>query len=161
VLFPEGITQIVRFCEAWLNEYALDLANGQIKPEKIRAQIKLLLEIRIMQVMSKKAQTNHSAYFLMPANIMSCHSSAADAVDVMWRYAGDKSTDFNYYSKRGLLLGVYLAAKAYYFADESKDYFKTKEFIASSLDNIINIASYKNKLKLPGMEEIPILRLFS
>lgn len=161
VLFPEGIKQVVRYFEEWLNEYALDLANSQTKPEKIRAQIAQILEIRIMQVMSQKAQINHSSYFLVPANILTCQQAAFNAVDMMWRYGGDKSTDFNYYSKRGLLLGVYMVAKAYYFADESKDYMKTKEFIASSLDNIINIASYKNKIKLPNMEDIPILRLFS
>ena len=29
------------------------------------------------------------------------------------------------------------------------------------IDNIINIASFKNRVNLPKMEDIPILRLFS
>ena len=38
---------------------------------------------------------------------------------------------------------------------------KTKEFIATSLERIINIAKIKGKIKLPSSEDIPILRLMS
>jgi len=59
------------------------------------------------------------------------------------------------------LLGVYGAVRAFYFGDNSADHKDTKDFIKNALDNIINIASFKNKIKMPKMEDIPIVRPFS
>jgi ubiquinone biosynthesis protein COQ9 len=55
---------------------------------------------------------------------------------------------------------VYLSAKTFYVADNSKDHEKTKKFIKNALDNIINIASFKNHVNSLKMDDIPILRLF-
>ena len=81
--------------------------------------------------------------------------------DIMWKYANDRSVDFNYYTKRGLLLSVYTSSRIFYIADNSEGFIKTKEFIATSLERIINIAKIKGKIKLPSSEDIPILRLMS
>ena len=113
-----------------------------------------------MEVAPKNTLLNNSSYFAIPTNLLSGNESACRSCDLIWKYAGDKSTDFNYYTKRGLLLPVYISAKAYYIADNSMDHEKTKEFIRNSLDNIINIASFKSKINMPKMEDIPILRLF-
>lgn len=161
VLFPEGVSQVVKSFEEWLDKKAWDLVNQIPKPTKVRDRIALFLQIRITKVLPKEAMLKHSSFFLVPTNILIGSDCACYTVNMIWLYAGDKSTDFNYYTKRGLLLLVYLSAKAYYFADNSTDDIKTKEFIASLLDNIINIANYKNKIKLIKMADIPILRLFS
>ena len=97
---------------------------------------------------------------MIPTNLLSGNKSYTQTCDLIWNYAGDKSTDFNYYTKRGLLLPVYLSAKAFYISDNSKGHEKTKKFIKNALDNIINIASFKNRINLPNIEDIPILRLF-
>jgi ubiquinone biosynthesis protein COQ9 len=59
------------------------------------------------------------------------------------------------------LLGVYTSSRIFYIADNSEGFIKTKEFIATSLEKIINIAKVKDKIKLPSIEDIPILRLMS
>jgi ubiquinone biosynthesis protein COQ9 len=161
ILFPNGLKEIVMAYEEWQDRQMLELLGKEEKPKKIRQMIARALEIRLMQIVPKQASLNQSSYFLLPTNICQGLECASITCDVIWRFAGDKSTDFNYYTKRGLLLPVYLSAQAYYFADESAEHQKTKEFIDSSLDNIINIASLKNKIKLPSIEDIPILRLFS
>ena len=156
ILFTDGRIELLKSFEAWQDQLMLDTLDKIEKPKKIREQIALALEIRIMQVIAKDAALNNSAHHLLPTNILAASEAACHTCDVIWKYAGDKSTDFNYYTKRGLLLPVYLSAKAFYFADNSEDHQKTKEFIKNALDNIINIASFKLKL-----EDIPILRMFS
>ena len=42
-------------------------------------------------------------------------------VDAMWRAAGDTSTDFNFYTKRGILAGVYGSVLVRWFNDTSED----------------------------------------
>lgn len=161
ILFPNALSEIVAAYEEWQDRRMLELLAKEEKLKKIRQMIARALEIRITQVVPKQALLNQSSYFLLPTNICQGLECAGATCDLIWRFAGDKSTDFNYYTKRGLLLPVYLSAQAYYFADESDNCQKTKEFIDTSLDNIITIAGLKNKVKLPGIEDIPILRLFS
>lgn len=161
LLFPGGIVQVVQEFENWLDTEMLGTLNKLEKPKKIREQIALALETRIINLVPKNVILKNSSFFLVPSNILAGNESACQTCDLIWKYAGDKSTDFNYYTKRGLLLPVYLSAKAFYVADNSKDHEKTKEFIKNALDNIINIASFKNRVNLPKMEDIPILRLFS
>lgn len=161
VLFPDGESQILQEFENWQDAIMLKTLSMQEKPKKIRAQIALALENRLMHVIPKKALINSCAALLLPQNIYAGSKAAGKTSDLIWKYAGDKSTDMNYYTKRGLLLPVYLSARAFYIADNSKNHQDTKDFIKNALDNIINIASFKNRIKLPKLEDIPILRLFS
>jgi len=161
VLFSDGESQILQEFETWQDDLMLEILAKQEKPQKIRAQIALALETRLMHIASKNTVINSSATFLLPQNILTGNEAACRTCDFIWKYAGDKSTDFNYYTKRGLLLPVYLSARAFYIADNSKNHGDTKDFIKNALDNIINIASFKNRIKLPKLEDIPILRLFS
>jgi len=161
IIFPDGKTQMLQEFESWQDDLMQEALAKTKRPKKIREQIALALETRLMDIISKTVALNISSAFMMPQNILAGNESACRTCDLIWKYAGDKSTDFNYYTKRGLLLPVYLSAKAFYFADNSKNHQDTKDFIKNSLDNIINIASFKNRIKLPKIEDIPILRLFS
>ena len=161
ILFTNGHAGMLKEFENWQDDQMLSILSKKAKPAKIRAQIALALEVRIMQTVPKHVAMNNSAFFLIPTNILAGNEAACHTCDLIWKYAGDKSTDFNYYTKRGLLLPVYLSARAFYFADNSENHVETTEFIKNALDNIINIASFKHRLNLPKLEDIPILRLFS
>jgi ubiquinone biosynthesis protein COQ9 len=161
IIFADGKAQMLQEFESWQDQIMINMLEKIEKPKKIREQIALALEIRLMEVVSKNVTLNNSAFFMIPTNILTGNESACHTCDLIWKYTGDKSTDFNYYTKRGLLLPVYLSARAFYFADDSKNHQATREFIKNALDNIINIASFKNKINLPKIEDIPILRLFS
>lgn len=80
--------------------------------------------------------------------------------DCAWRAFGDTSTDFNYYTKRTMLLGVDVATSAFFLADDSENHEKTWEFLDRRIENIMHIEKTKAKVrslkeKLPDI--IPIL----
>ena len=161
ILFPGGGSQIIEEFESWQDQKMLELLLTEEQNLKIREKIAKALEIRIMGIVPKAAILQQNASFLIPGNILLGVKCYSRTCDLIWRYAGDKSEDFNYYTKRGLLLGVYTSSRLFYLSDNSKDFTKTKEFIATSLERIINIAQTKSKIKLPSLEDIPILRLMS
>jgi ubiquinone biosynthesis protein COQ9 len=161
LLFPGGIREIAISLEGWLDNKMLEELAKIPAPGKIRHKIAKALEIRIMGLANKKAIFNMSSFYLLPEYITLGAKADWNTCNIMWRYAGDQSADFNYYTKRSLLLGVYVSATAFYFADNSENHQDTKNFIDNALDNIINIASFKSKIKLPKKEDIPIIRLFS
>ena len=150
VLFPQGEAQIAQEFENWQDKKMLEILEHEDPQSKIRAKIARALEVRLMSVVPKGVVFKQNAWFLQPCNIFLGGQVYVKTCDLIWRYAGDKSDDFNYYTKRGLLLGVYISARLFYLCDNSQDFIETKKFIANSLDNIINIASIKNKIKIPS-----------
>jgi len=161
ILFPGGGSQIIEEFESWQDQKMLELLLTEDQNLKIREKIAKALEIRIMGIVPKATILEQNALFLIPGNILSGAKCYSKTCDLIWRYAGDKSEDFNYYTKRGLLLGVYTSSRIFYLSDNSKDFIKTKKFIATSIEKIINIAKIKDKIKLPSVEDVPILRLMS
>ena len=161
ILFSEGDAQIIEEFEEWQDRKMLELLSKEDSRLKIREKIAEALKVRIMNIVSKPVILKQNALFLSPCNLLLGVKCYAKTCDLIWRYAGDKSDDFNYYSKRGLLLGVYISTRLFYLSDDSKEFIKTKEFIATSLESIINIAKIRTKIKLPSIEDIPILRLMS
>jgi ubiquinone biosynthesis protein COQ9 len=59
--------------------------------------------------------------------------------DIIWHAAGDNSSDWNYYSKRALLAGVYLSTLMFWLNDTSKDSSATWEFLDRRIDNVMQI----------------------
>lgn len=161
IIFPEGIREIVDFFESWQDQKMLELLSQQETPIKIRDRIDLALKIRIKDGIAKLVHLRNRSYFAVPSNSIFATKTAFRTCDLIWRYAGDKSIDYNYYTKRGLLLSVYITSILYYIQDESEDNIDTDKYITKSLSNIITISSKcKNMLKLPNPVDIPIIRLF-
>ena len=162
ILFPKGISEMMASLSDYLDQKIL-LANKQEKTNQksIRGKIRLALELRIIDSTSLKAQRKIASYFSKIENLDINLKASLKTCNIIWQYAGDQSTDFNYYTKRALLLTVYKRALNFYLKDNSKDYVQTRKFIQNALDNIVNIASLKGKIKSLKKEDIPIIRLFS
>ena len=61
----------------------------------------------------------------------------------MWYLAGDNSTDFNFYTKRLILSGVYSNALFVFFSKEMKD---VEENIDKNLKRISKIPKIKERI---------------
>ena len=79
-------------------------------------------------------------------------------VDAMWRAAGDTSTDFNFYTKRGILAGVYGSTAMRWFNDTSEDEKPTEEFLAARIENVMQFEKFKTKAK-EALSNFPVCRL--
>ena len=60
-------------------------------------------------------------------------------VDAVWYGIGDTSTDWNFYSKRAILAGVYGATLLYWLDDRSEGQARTWDFLARRLDDAIAV----------------------
>jgi len=67
-------------------------------------------------------------------------------VDHIWYMAGDRSADFNYYTKRGLLAPVYAATVLYWLNDQSENCADTWDFLARRIDDVLKIPPFKAKV---------------
>jgi ubiquinone biosynthesis protein COQ9 len=153
ILFPDGVSSAKEYYEHMQDLEMAQLLSNHEKPTKIREKISLALKIRIIDLGYKK-HINQNARL----QIKDIPTKATwKTCDNIWKYAGDASTDFNYYSKRSILFYVYVRAVKCYAIDDSKDFTKTAQNIDYNINKVLNIAKIKTKFKA---ENIPILRLF-
>ena len=61
------------------------------------------------------------------------------SVDTIWRAAGDRSTDWNFYSKRGLLAGVYGSTVLFWLQDNSEDFTETWAFLDRRIADVMKV----------------------
>src|SRR5262249_1465838 len=64
-------------------------------------------------------------------------------VDALWREAGDRSTDFNFYTKRALALGVYLSTLVFWFRDRSAEHEASWQFLDQRISDVMVIEGAK------------------
>jgi ubiquinone biosynthesis protein COQ9 len=67
--------------------------------------------------------------------------------DVAWRAMGDTSTDFNWYTKRTILMGVQASTLAYWMQDASADHAETLAFLDRRIDNVMQFEKVKAQVK--------------
>ena len=68
-------------------------------------------------------------------------------VSAIWYAAGDTATDFNYYSKRALISGVYASTLLKWLDDESLDNVETRAFLEKRISQVMTIPKMKAKAK--------------
>lgn len=115
---------------------------------KIRARILSLVEARIALVAPhREALRRAHAILALPTNAPRGAKLGWRAADAIWRAAGDTATDFNHYTKRTMLLGVYASTMLVLVDDESEDLAETRAFLARRIDDVMRIEKAKAGFK--------------
>ena len=61
----------------------------------------------------------------------------------IWRMAGDKSTDFSFYTRRMSLAAVYTSTLLFWLNDSSHNHIETESFLDRRLNDISKISTFK------------------
>lgn len=119
---------------------------------KIRAKITALVEARLDALAPhREALRRAVAILAMPQNAARAARLGWRSADAMWRLAGDTATDYNHYTKRAMLGGIYAATIAVFLNDESNGQAETRAFLARRIENIMQFE--KAKAKLAGRKD--------
>lgn len=128
---------------------------------KIREKATLAVRVRLEYFsLHKEALRRAIVQLALPHNAPRSLAIGYRMADAAWRAFGDTSTDFNYYTKRTMLLGVDVATSAFFLADDSENHERTWAFLDRRIENIMQIEKAKagfrkTKEKLPDI--VPIL----
>ncbi len=76
-----------------------------------------------------------------PGNMPTAVRQRAELVDDIWHACGDTSTDYNWYTKRGLLAGVYTATELFMLTDYSAGYADTWRSLDRRLGDVKRLGS--------------------
>lgn len=87
---------------------------------------------------------------LLPHNIPPSLSLLTSMVDDIWHYAGDQSTDFNWYTLRAVLAGIYNTTELVMMQDSSPDFENTWRFLENRISDAMNMGHTAEQVKSTG-----------
>lgn len=143
--FPGGAVDMI---DAWFasidTAMAAALPPATLGAMKIRARITALVEARLDAVAPVRESLRRAmAILAMPQNAARAARLGWRSVDLMWRMAGDTATDYNHYTKRTILLGVYAATMTVFLNDDSEGHADTRAFLSRRIDGIMRFEKAK------------------
>lgn len=132
-LFPRGGIEIVQFFHKQCNEQLVDYMKqevGNTPPTDPAAFAQKAIEVRLrMLIPYMKQWPQAMALMTLPQNVTIALSNVLTISDNICYYAGDRSVDFNWYTRRIGLAGIYKMTELYMLQDTSPDYAKTWTFL--------------------------------
>ena len=146
------IQEVDRALEAYFTPERL---QGLKIREKIRALVWRRLEI---MGPAREAVRRALAILAMPQNLPLAARIGWRSADLMWRIAGDTSTDFNHYTKRMTLGAVYGSTLLAWLDDQSEGWIETGAFLDRRIDEVMRFEKFKAEWR--GSAERPSLSRF-
>lgn len=147
--FPGGVTDAIDFWSR-LSDAAMLVAYDEANTEEMRFRdrITFLVRARIEAVAEhreavRRALTHVSRPSKMDTGVRGLYRT----VDEMWYAAGDRSTDFSFYTKRGTLAGVYSATLLYWLEDRSEGSAETWAFLDRRIADVMRIPQKRAALR--------------
>ncbi len=147
--FPGGVADLLAhfsdFADRRMEQAmaALELDSMRVR-DKVAAGVRLRLEALAPH---REAVRRGLAFLARPPNGPLALRLAYKTVDAVWYAAGDRSTDFNFYTKRGLLAPVYATTVLYWLDDQSVGFADTWDYLDRRIADVLKIPALKARLK--------------
>ncbi len=146
--FPNGAIDMI---DAWI--CAIDakmrahFADGHLAGLKVRDRIRTLVLFRLDAIAGQEEALRRALSILaMPQNLPRSLRLGWNSADLMWRLAGDTATDYNHYTKRVLLAGIYTASLGTFLDDSSDGKAETRAFLDRRIDDVMKFEKAKAQL---------------
>jgi len=116
------------------------MQKADLESLSVNERVKLGIKTRLLyQAPMLRSWPQAMALGIQPQNVTETANLLAIFADECWYLAGDRSTNLHWYSRRALLLGVYVATEAYMLSDHSKNYEDTWEFLSRRLEDATRV----------------------
>ncbi len=117
---------------------AMDLSGMKFR-ERVAAAVRLRLEL----VEDREAVRRGTTLFALPQHAHLGAKAIWGTADAIWTALGDTSDDFNWYSKRATLSGVYGATVLFWLGDDSAEHADTWAFLDRRIEDVMQIEKVK------------------
>ena len=146
--FPKGINDVLLNFNEMIGLNLQGLTKLKLKKLSVSEKIKFLLFSRLEILEKEKINFKPLLrYLILPQNLLFTNKLLFKVCDEIWFLAGDKSLDFNYYSKRIILMNIYSTGLIYWVFDKSPKKIKSNEFISKQIKNVSKIGKFKYWVK--------------
>lgn len=116
----------------------------KITAMKVRERIRELIWYRLETMApAREAVRTGLSILAMPQNLPLAMRIGWRSADLMWRLAGDTATDYNHYTKRLILSGVYSSTLLAWLDDQSEGWSETAAFLDRRLADVMRFEKWK------------------
>jgi ubiquinone biosynthesis protein COQ9 len=140
-VFPGGPVEAVEFWSQLADRRMLQaLEQRDLAAMKVRERVAAAIRLRLEQTAGHREAVRRALGLLaLPLSAGKGPALLWRTVDAIWYAAGDTATDFNYYTKRGLLAGVYSATVLYWLEDRSEGFANTWSFLDRRIGEVMRV----------------------
>ncbi|HUK58887.1 MAG TPA: COQ9 family protein [Stellaceae bacterium] len=161
-LFPRGVRDALLWFSHWADRLMLETVaarpeGGRPVHERIAEAIRTRL--RLLAPYREAVRRGLSLLSLPPYAPLGA-KLLYDTVDAAWYAAGDVSTDFSFYTKRGMLAAIYGATMLYWLDDRSEGSSATEAFLDRRLRDVSALPRIRAGIERAGRHIPNPLRLF-
>lgn len=125
-------------------------ALAQVDPAELRIRDRiataLLARFEVLQPY-KDAVKQSSSFWAIPTRKPRGAKIVWRTADLIWDWAGDESTDYNRYTKRGLLSGIIVSTTLAWFEDDGESMDSTKAFLDRRIENVMQLGKVVGRFK--------------
>lgn len=147
--FPDGLSDLLAFFSEWADTQML-AALKHIDPEdlKIRARVAKAAMARFAVIEPYKDSVRAAAkYYARPFRSLQAKQMVWKTADAIWDWAGDTTTDYNRYTKRGLLSWVLGVTTVYWLAKKDVSIADVDTFLRARIEEVLKVGQAASKLK--------------
>jgi ubiquinone biosynthesis protein COQ9 len=147
--FPQGAAQMVDAWFDWIDKAMLEaFPPDKVAAMKVRDRIRTLLLFRFQTLAPYREALRRALGLLaLPGNAPAGARLAWRSADRIWRLAGDTASDFNHYSKRAILIGVYGSTTLVFLDDNSADMAGARAFLDRRIEGVMRFEKAKARWK--------------
>ncbi|AEI37648.1 MAG: COQ9 family protein [Zymomonas mobilis subsp. pomaceae] len=159
--FPEGRLQMI---DAWFlaidKEFETKAEAMPLDTMRIRDKIQTLVMLRFeLERPHREALRRAISILMMPNHLTHSSQRSWHTADLIWKFAGDQSTDFSYYTRRFSLSTIYMATLYVFLDDKDPDLKNTRQFLERRIGNLMRINKIKSWIKRPTGNSFSFSRL--
>ena len=145
---PRGALDLAIAFHKWGDDqFETAFTKKKISELKVREKIRKAVELRIKLASDKEAVRRGVVLFALPIYTFEGSRLIWDTSDLIWELIGDNSEDYNWYSKRAILSGVYAATVLYWLGDNSEGSEETWHFLDRRIEDVMKFEIAKVQLK--------------
>ena len=142
LLFAAGLRDVIDAFGDWADRAMQEKIDAEPGFERFKVRDKITFAVRAkLEALTphREAVRRLMFWYAMPLHAPLGAKRLYKTVDLMWRAAGDASTDFNFYTKRGLLAGVLKTTMLFWFDDESPDCRASWDFLDRRIGEVLKV----------------------
>jgi ubiquinone biosynthesis protein COQ9 len=161
-LFAGGVAEALTWYDAHLNMQLHSMAaSSSLTTMRVHERVHFLVKARldamtphkeaIRRALAWQAVPWHGVLWQKGGNVFARGWHIADTI---WHLAGDTSTDFNYYTKRSLLLQVYASTLLFWLNDDSPEHAESWAFLTRRIDDVLRVGKSIGKTRASVMHTV-------
>lgn len=162
-MFAGGTRDMIRHFSRWADRCMIaGLEAADLDEMRIHERVTIAVELRLEALEAhKEAVRRGLSWLAMPQNTVLGARLLYRTVDDIWYAVGDRSADFSFYTKRGLLAGVVGSTTLFWLDDDSEGGTETSDFLDRRIADVMRIHSARRRtedIKMKAPNPLRILR---